>query len=203
MRLIPYLAASRAGFAHMFARTTLLTHLHTAQVAEQAWALAQTVGCSPDEMRIVAMVSGLHDIGKIAIWPLLQECDGQMIQRDSIDWQIIQSHADLGAGWFEALIPSLPAEEADDLQWAANVVRHHHEHFDGSGYPGGLAGIAIPRLSRLLAVPDAFDAMTGLRRYRPPLSIVQALDEIRRCTGTQFDPAYSTPFIEMMERNHV
>jgi HD-GYP domain-containing protein (c-di-GMP phosphodiesterase class II) len=81
------------------------------------------------------------------------------------------------------------------LRAALPCVLHHHERWDGSGYPHGLAGEAIPRPARIMAVADAFDAMTSTRPYRDALPVEVALGEVRRCAGTQFDPEASEAFL--------
>ena len=85
--------------------------------------------------------------------------------------------------------------EIEALQQVVPIVRHHHEHFDGKGYPDGLAGQDIPLEARILAVVDAFDAMTHERAYRKALSREEAVAELRRCAGTQFDPAVVEVFL--------
>jgi HD-GYP domain-containing protein (c-di-GMP phosphodiesterase class II) len=99
---------------------------------------------------------------------------------DEEEWSIMRLHAELG----ERIVERIPA-----LHAAGRAIRHHHERFDGTGYPDGLTGFAIPVEARIVAVADTFSAMTQMRPYAPPRTVDEALHELRRCAGTQFDPA--------------
>jgi ribonuclease P protein subunit RPR2 len=119
----------------------------------------------------------LHDVGKVAI------SDGILHKpADLLDAEVtlMREHVRIG---FE-IVSQIPF-----LRDAAQIVRHHHEHFDGSGYPDGLSGEAIPLAARIFAVADALDAMTTTRPYRPVATLAHARKEIRSKAGTQFDPA--------------
>ena len=98
---------------------------------------------------------------------------------DAEEWAIMRGHPELG----EQIVERIPA-----LHAAGPAIRHHHEHFDGGGYPDGLAGRAIPIEARIVAVADTFSAMTQIRPYASARSSEDALLELRRCAGTQFDP---------------
>ncbi len=122
----------------------------------------------------------LHDIGKLSV-PERVLLKPMML--DEEEWEIMRGHPELG----EQIVERIPA-----LHPAGPAIRHHHEHFDGSGYPDGLARFAIPIEARIVAVADTFSAMTQQRPYASARSIEDALAELRRCAGTQFDPAIVT-----------
>jgi diguanylate cyclase (GGDEF)-like protein len=119
----------------------------------------------------------LHDIGKLSV-PERVLLKPMML--DEEEWEIMRAHAELG----EQIVERIPA-----LHSAGQAIRHHHEHFDGSGYPDGLARFAIPIEARIVAVADTFSAMTQVRPYASARSADEALEELHRCAGTQFDPA--------------
>jgi HD-GYP domain-containing protein (c-di-GMP phosphodiesterase class II) len=99
---------------------------------------------------------------------------------DDDEWTIMRGHPELG----EQIVERIPA-----LHAAGPAVRHHHEHFNGGGYPDGLSGFAIPIEARIVAVADTFSAMTQVRPYASARSAEDALEELRRCAGSQFDPS--------------
>jgi HD-GYP domain-containing protein (c-di-GMP phosphodiesterase class II) len=127
--------------------------------------------------------AALHDVGKAAIPDAVLEKPGPL---DEEEWAVMRSHTLIG----ERILAAAPA-----LARAAELVRSSHERFDGTGYPDGTAGDAIPLAARIIAVCDAFDAMTTPRPYRPtPLSTDEALAELREGGGTQFDSAVVAAF---------
>jgi HD-GYP domain-containing protein (c-di-GMP phosphodiesterase class II) len=130
----------------------------------------------------------LHDIGKIGISDQLLQKRGPLSPED---WELIRAHPNLGV----AILKNV-----DSLQGCLAGVQYHHEHYDGTGYPSGLKGENIPLDARILAVADAYDAMTSLRSYRnSKMTSEQALKELRRCAGTQFDPRIVEAFISVYE----
>jgi HD-GYP domain-containing protein (c-di-GMP phosphodiesterase class II) len=129
----------------------------------------------------------LHDVGKVGI-PESILCKGGPLSPS--EWEVMRAHPTIGA---QIVAPMR------FLGDAALVIRHHHERFDGTGYPGGLAGEAIPLSARIFAVADAFDAMTSDRPYRGALPVDRALLEIREGAGTQFDPEVVRVFVDVME----
>lgn len=145
--------------------------------------LAEEVGVSPDEARALEIAAMLHDIGMSAIGEPAVRSDRPL---STVERGLIKMHPVIAA---EIL------EQAPALREVAPIVYHHHERYDGSGYVGGLAGEAIPLGSRILAVADSFVAMTSARPYRSAMSEAEALEEIRKHAGTQFDPAVVDAFV--------
>ncbi len=149
---------------------------HSERVMRVAAGLAQEMGLSPALVERVRLGGLLHDIGKIGIIEaLLDKPEGL----DEDEFPPIRQHPEKGV----AILA--PIEQLKDVLPA---ILHHHEWFDGSGYPHGIAGAAIPLEARIIAVADAFDAMVAIRPYRAGLSVPEALDELLRCAGSQFDP---------------
>lgn len=160
---------------------------HSRRVGIYAAGLARDAGLSRAEARRIKRAGTLHDVGKTKIppdilnkaWPLNEE-----------EQALVRSHAEIGA--------AMVADLADpDL---TETVRHHHERFDGHGYPDGLAAERIPLGARLVAVCDTFDALTSRRPYRRAIGFPEALDLIDREAGSQLDPALVTLFRRRFER---
>jgi len=152
------------------------TKLHSQRVTEVAVELAVLLGSSQDELDSLRFAGHLHDIGKIGIRDQILMKPGRLT-RDEFD--IIKTHPVIGEE-IVGHLGLLPCEKA--------IIRHHHERWDGNGYPDGLRGRCIPRLSRILAVADTYDAITSRRPYRKAGTSEEALAEIRRNAGQQFDP---------------
>jgi diguanylate cyclase (GGDEF)-like protein/putative nucleotidyltransferase with HDIG domain len=159
------------------------TYGHSRKVSSYAVALAEAIGLPSEKVAVISTAALLHDIGKIGIPDEVLNKVGKL---EAETWELIQSHAKLSAtivGHVISLVSCLPA------------ILHHHERWDGTGYPSGLKGEAIPIEARILAIADAFDAMTSSRPYRDPLSYKKVLDELKRCSGTQFDPKLIEAFL--------
>lgn len=162
------------------------TRGHAARVTSYALTLADTMGGF--DIASLRLASDLHDVGKIGVPDaVLNKPD--RLTADEV--AAIRRHPEIGERILEPLI---------DDRFVTGVVRSHHERWDGAGYPDGLAGEAIPPAARLLAVADTLDAMTSDRAYREGLSWEVALEEIRRCAGTQFDPALVEVFDAALPR---
>ncbi|MBC8511437.1 MAG: diguanylate cyclase, partial [Dehalococcoidia bacterium] len=159
------------------------TYGHSRKVSRYAVALTEALGLPSEEVAVVSAAALLHDIGKIGIPDeVLNKAD----KLDDQEWELIKSHPKLSAtivGHVPSLTPCLPA------------ILHHQERWDGTGYPSGLKGESIPFEARILAVADAFGAMTSPRPYRGPLSYKEALEELKRCSGSQFDPKVVEAFL--------
>ncbi|MGD0094707.1 MAG: HD domain-containing phosphohydrolase, partial [Planctomycetota bacterium] len=131
----------------------------------------------------------LHDIGKIGIQDSILRKPGPLSKPER---EIIERHP---------AIASLILGPIEQLQSAVGYVKHHHERFDGTGYPEGLAGNQIPFGARIIHAAEAFDAMVGKRAYSAPKSPAQALQELRRCAGTQFDPQVVNSLAVVLQRD--
>jgi HD-GYP domain-containing protein (c-di-GMP phosphodiesterase class II) len=128
------------------------------------------------ELRTLRQAAELHDVGKLAIPEEILNKPGPL---SDDEWEFVRRHPLIG----ERILGAAPA-----LGAAGKLVRSTHEHWDGSGYPDGLANSKIPLGARIIAVCDSFDAMTSPRPYAEPMSTQQAIRELLRCAGTQFDP---------------
>jgi putative nucleotidyltransferase with HDIG domain len=164
---------------------------HTDQVAALAAATARSLGLAGDVVQQIAQAAELHDIGKVAI-PHSVLSKPEPLSQD--EWTVMRQHTVIG----ERML-----SEAPELRPVAALVRSSHERWDGAGYPDGLAGEQIPLGARIVAVCDAFDAMTSYRSYRPSVPRVAALAELRRCAGQQFDPAVVEAFIAAVSAGDV
>jgi putative nucleotidyltransferase with HDIG domain len=149
---------------------------HSLGVADIASRLGGQLGMTEGELAVVERAALLHDIGKIGV---PEELLLKPTALEPDEFERVKEHSETGA----RIIGTLPF-----LTQVVPVVRHHHEHWDGTGYPLGLTGDDIPFAARILAVADAFDAMTTDRPYRKAIAATAALAEIRRCSGSQFDP---------------
>jgi putative nucleotidyltransferase with HDIG domain len=166
------------------------TRGHSERVTDFALQIAKELGLTESELYTLRFAGKLHDIGKIAI------SDNILLKEDKLtlaEYADIKTHPQRGADLLKPL---------QFLQETCNVIKHHHERFDGKGYPDGLTANAIPLLSRILAVADAFDAMTSERPYRAPLSEKQALKETIACSGTQFDPEIVKAFEKIINKSY-
>ena len=152
------------------------TQQHSERVARLAILLGQEMDCTPEELDILHFSGHLHDIGKIGIRDdILLKSSGLT----SEEYEKIKEHPQIGAN----IVGQLGLWEREK-----DIIRYHHEHFDGTGYPEGLQGEAIPFLSRLLAVADVFDAMASGRAYRKKIEESVVVETIRERAGTHFDP---------------
>jgi diguanylate cyclase (GGDEF)-like protein len=161
-------------------------HDHLNQVAELARATGQRLGLMREALDEVARAAELHDIGKMAVPDAILDKPGPL---DEEEWAFMRRHTLIG----ESILSAAPA-----LVPVAKLVRASHERFDGGGYPDGSAGDDIPLGARIVSVCDAYDAMTSDRSYRRAMSSEAALAEIRRVSGTQFDPAVVEAFAEVV-----
>jgi len=163
---------------------------HSTRVAWMAVRIGRTLGMSSEtELRALHMAGLVHDIGKIGIpHPVLQK--STRLRRH--EYRAIQEHCMIGA----RILENIPR-----LRSATEAVLHHHEWFDGSGYPNGIAGEEIPLASRILAVADAFDAMTSERPYRDAMPTDVAVAEIKKSAGQQFDPMVVDAFIRSFDES--
>ncbi len=152
------------------------TSEHTEGVGAFAVRIAQALELDAPQIRLIGLVGKLHDIGKVAIPDAILQKPGSLTEEE---WVLMRTHPIIGAD----VVSRIPA-----LRIAAPGIRGHHERWDGKGYPDGLAGAAIPLAARIVTVADSYNAMTTDRPYRRARSAEEALEELRRCTGAQFDP---------------
>ena len=161
------------------------THAHSRRVVGYSMSIARAHGVPDNQMRDIEHGVLLHDIGKIGI------PDGILLKPGRLsaeEWKIMRTHPELG----RRLVERVPF-----LRGAVPIVYHHHERWDGTGYPVGLKGELIPLGARVFAVADAFDAMTCDRPYSVAISFEAARVEIQRCAGTHFDPAVVDAFMKV------
>jgi two-component system, cell cycle response regulator len=163
-------------------------HAHLRGTAELATAVGRELGMRPEALDEVARAAELHDVGKMAIPDAILEKTGPL---DDAEWSFMRRHTIIG----ERILLAAPA-----LRSAARLVRASHERWDGRGYPDGLAGEDIPLGARVVAACDAYHAMTTERPHRPRRSSSEALAELYRCAGTQFDPQVVDAFARVLER---
>jgi len=149
---------------------------HSERVAMLSLLLASSMGLSASEQTRIHIGAHLHDIGKIGIPDVILNKKGKLT---ADEFGIICQHPAIG----DNIVGKLKLFHS-----VADIVRHHHERFDGKGYPDGLQGQEISLGARIVAVADAFDAMTSTRAYRTAFTLSQAIEETKRCQGTQFDP---------------
>lgn len=165
------------------------TKNHSDRVSYYAVLLAKALNLPEEEIEIIRDGGLFHDIGKIGIPDAILQKTEKLTDDEYDD---IKNHPSIGAHIlnpakiFEKIIP---------------IVKHHHERYDGKGYPGKLVGNQIPLSARIVSLADSFDAMTSDRSYRPRFTLFKALAEIERCKGTQFDPELATLFIETITEN--
>lgn len=167
------------------------THGHSENVMKYTVVLAKHLGLPDHELELVKYAGLLHDIGKIGITETILNKTGKLTTQE---FEEIKKHPELGA----RIIADVPF-----LKSLVPMVRHHHEFFNGGGYPTGIAGTDIPFGARILSVADAFEAMTSDRPYRKSLSQEVAFDIVRQERGRQFDPQIADAFLEIMLTNQV
>lgn len=166
------------------------TRQHSRRVTNLAVLTAEIMGLELHQIESLKFAGYLHDIGKIGIKDhiLLKET-----RLTPAEYQEIKRHPAIG----ESIIRAM-----DLSQDERHIVRHHHERWDGQGYPDRLSGKEIPLLARVVAVADAYDAMTSDRSYRASRSVEQAATELQECAGSQFDPMVVEGFLQMLNHNH-
>jgi len=151
------------------------TYGHSKRVAAMSELIGEALGLSREELATVHAAGLLHDIGKVGVPDSILTKPGKPTEDE---WKLIRKHPAEGArivGYLKELAALIP------------IIRHHHEWYDGTGYPDGLRGEAIPLGARMVSIADAYDTMTTKRTYRYVVSQEEALEELRRCAGTQFD----------------
>lgn len=163
------------------------TQGHSSRVAEYSKRIAEVMGKSPDECNEIYYVALLHDVGKIGIPENIINKDGKLTDEE---YEIMKQHPVIGARILKRIT------EVPHISIAAN---YHHERFDGKGYPMGMKGYDIPEIARIVAVADAYDAMTSYRSYRAPLPKDKVREELIKGTGTQFDPEFANIMLYLID----
>ncbi len=161
---------------------------HCQRVRHYAQILGEVLGLESERLGNLLIAAAFHDIGKVGV---LARILNKRDPLDHIEWQIIYTHPTLGQELWEGSISA--------LHQVAVIIHQHHERWDGQGYPEGLAGEEICPEARILFVVDAYDAMMTDRPYRRALSAGKALQELRECADSQFDPETAQVFIELVE----
>ena len=174
----------------MDARDTYTVN-HSQRLAAMAEALCIGMKCSQDEIKAIRWAALLHDLGKIGVPDEILRKPGPLTEQE---WKTMKKHPEIGARIVG------PVKKLENV---APIIRSHQERYDGSGYPDGLVGEQIPFGARLLAVVDAYGAMTDERVYRRTRSSIEAIQELIRCKGTYFDPAVVDGFVDVMEKGMI
>jgi len=154
-------------------------------------ALARELGQSEQEASALGITAVLHDIGKLFVPETVLTSTGPL---DAEGWELMRRHTTLGQQFLTG---------HTGFELAAAIARHHHERWDGSGYPDGLAGTAIPEPATIVAVADAFDAMTRGRPYRRARSVEATIEEISDCSGAQFSPHVVAALLRLHKRREL
>jgi len=174
----------------IMATRDLETAEHAVRVQRLCVAVAQEIGLDDELITAVHAAAPVHDIGKLAIPDSLLHRPGPLTHEE---YEIVQRHAAMGAEILKGI---------EDGAALASIVRHHHENWDGTGYPDRLRREAIPIGARILAVVDCYDALTSQRPYRQPLTHAEAIAMIVARRGTMYDPAILDAFVRVVQRLH-
>ncbi len=165
------------------------TYGHSQRVVKLAMLMADELELNGERRYTLQLAASMHDIGKIGMPDsILKKADGL----EDVEMRKAKAHPVVG---------SQILGEIEELSEVASIVRHHHERYDGNGYPDGLRGAASPFFSRILAILDAYEALVSDRVYRESMSKEDALEEIKRNSGTQFDPHLVGIFLRVMEKS--
>jgi response regulator RpfG family c-di-GMP phosphodiesterase len=167
----------------------LLTRLHSERVNGLALKIGENCGLSKNEMDVLNIASSFHDIGKIGIPDHILLKPSQF---DEAEWKIMQQHSEIGE-------KIMIGTELEGAQRAALLIRHHHEHYDGMGYPDKLSGEKIPLFSRIISIADSYDAMAVTRSYHHARTHAEIMDILHEETGKKHDPELMRVFCGFIE----
>jgi diguanylate cyclase (GGDEF)-like protein/PAS domain S-box-containing protein len=167
------------------------TEEHAKRLETLSREMGQAIGLSENQLSELCLLARIHDLGKIAIPNEILNKPGKLTNEE---WDVMKRHPEIGYRI---------AQFSHEMNSIADGVLYHHEKWDGTGYPEGLKNVEIPLLSRIISVIDSYDAMTNDRVYQRALGAIYALNEIKRCSGTQFDPYIVKTFIEVMEKQNL
>lgn len=174
------------GEASEFKDTDTGTHIW--RMAAYSSALARAAGWSEDDCRQLEMAAPMHDIGKLAVPDAILHKPGKL---DAQEWALMQTHCESG-------YKILSKSSSPLLRMAATVARHHHERWDGQGYPSGLVGEAIPECARIAAIADVFDALCSVRPYKPAWPLPRVVETLREGAGNHFDARLLNMFLDIL-----
>ncbi len=160
---------------------------HSRRVADYAGSLTEFMGISTDEQENIKLASLMHDVGKVFVSEKILSKPGKLTNKEH---SLIRQHPKMG----ESIVSGVQL-----LKGTKFLIRHHHERFDGKGYPDGLSGEEIPLGAKIISLAGAFDCMTSDCTYQPKKSVDQAIDEIKKYAGTQFDPEVVRVFLKNMD----
>jgi HD domain len=181
--------ATLQALAQAIETKDLYTRGHGERVGDAARVLGTELGWEGDRLEALGQAGLLHDVGKIGVSTRVLQKDGRLTEDE---YDAIKLH------------PLHGVEVVGDITFLEDAragIMHHHERFDGKGYPSGLAGPDIPIFARILNIADAFDCMTSVRSYRPARPVEEAIDELIRCKGSQFDPELVDRFVTAIRRH--
>ncbi|MDP2168057.1 MAG: HD domain-containing protein [Thermodesulfovibrionales bacterium] len=160
---------------------------HSERVTAYAVSIAEEMGLSEKDIETLRTAALLHDIGKIGTYDVILDKPGRLTDEE---FALVMQHPAKGAEFLKHI---------DQMSKVIPIIRHHHERMDGSGYPDRLNSGDIPLMARILCIADSFDSMTADRPYRPSPGKDYAVSEIKRCSGTQFDPEVAAAFLRLLE----
>ncbi|NNM83014.1 MAG: HD-GYP domain-containing protein [Burkholderiales bacterium] len=177
------------GLAVALGYRDLMTRLHSERVHSLCEEIGERIGLDEEDFNALRIGSWFHDIGKIGI------PDAILLKPDMFDaseWEVMKRHSEIG----EDIMISTGLEGSEA---AARIIRHHHEHYDGGGYPDGLKGEEIPFCSRIVSIVDSYDALAVTRSYHRARSQEEVLEMMLRESGIRYDPAILEVFLEMVK----
>lgn len=164
---------------------------HSERVTRYSLMIAKELNFDEDTLKLIELASALHDIGKIGTYDRILEKPGKLSPEE---YEIVKKHVEESAAILSPI---------KELKGILNIIRHHHERYDGTGYPDGIKGEDIPLFARIIAVADAYDSMTAERPYRKTPGSKNAVEELIRCSGTQFDPKVVNALIKALKKNNL